>query len=277
MPSAGGGFEGFAALLRCAAKAVGHRGRHRYDGGQLHDATVAVTAAPTKERLQLGQGGVNQPWGQPAGVPGSQVSIAARSRRPGDHHGMSTRRASSPGRTSHTGGGWVVRSAWGCVPFGTPAARSTQHCPVRWSLIRTSRAASSTSTGWSYVAITGRGAERLPASLCVCGSRLVLRLVLFVDEPQLLEGARSGLRDGRWRTIRHQRRADQTGRACVRDDGVAHGGQSPRSASKAPSSRRRSPWSGSVPRRRRRPAGGRRSAGGTSSSGRPSNHRRSRR
>ena len=61
-------------------------------------------------------GGDNRP-----GVPGSQVSIAARSRRPGDHHGMSTRRAGSPGRTSHT------RRWLGCpVSMGLRALRHQQ-------------------------------------------------------------------------------------------------------------------------------------------------------
>ena len=111
-----------------------------------------------------------------------------------------------PGRTSHT------RRWLGCpVSMGLRALRhhsSPKHSALPRSVVVDPHIAS----GEQYVdrlVFTSRSpqpvvaAEQLPASLCERGDRLVLRLVLFVDEPQLLEGARSGLRDGRWRTVRH--------------------------------------------------------------------------
>jgi hypothetical protein len=144
-PSAGGGFAGFAALLRCPAKAVGHRGRHRYDGRPLHDSTVAVTAARTKERLQLGQVGVNQPRGQPA--PGCQ---APRSALPPGHAGPVTttecRHAEQVRQAEPAilGGGWVVRSAtriWGTWPGGAGSSSQLHVATRAVSLGPSSRAA----------------------------------------------------------------------------------------------------------------------------------------
>ena len=107
------------------------------------------------------------------GVPGSQVSIAARSRRPGDHHGMSTRRAGSPGRTSHT------RRWLGCpVSMGLRALRhpgSPKHSALSRSVVVDPHIAS----GEQYVdrlVFTSRSpqpvvaAEQLPASLCGVGA-----------------------------------------------------------------------------------------------------------